>query len=580
MAFDGLTVACLVKECNDKIIGGRIMKIAQPENDELLLTLKNGKDQYRMLISADPSLPLCYFTSQNKQSPMTAPTFCMLLRKHIQNARIISITQPELERVIKMEVEHLDEMGDLCRKYLYIELMGKHSNIIFCDEQNTIIDSIKRISTMVSSVREVLPGREYFIPDTQGKRSPILESKEDFCNTIRSKSMPLQKAVYTSYMGISPLIAQEICYRSGIDADLPTNSITDEQADGVYRAFCSIISSVQEEKYDPVIVYENQVPAEYSAVALTSYQNENTKHISSISELLEQFYTEKNTIVRIRQRSIDLRRIVQTALERNIRKYDLQLKQLKDTEKKEQYRIYGELLHTYGYEIVAGSRMADVLNYYTNEQIRIPLDPDLSSLDNAKKYFEKYNKLKRTFEALSVLTRETKEEIEHLESVMNALDIALHESDLMQIKEELILSGHMKRKGKQQKERIVSRPFHYISQDGYHIYVGKNNIQNEELTFKFALGNDMWFHAKGIPGSHVIVKTNGDKLPDKTYEEAARLAAYYSKARGNEKVEIDYTERKNVKKPGGGKPGFVVYYTNYSMMIDCDISGIESVLDQ
>lgn len=580
MAFDGLTVACLVKECNDKIIGGRIMKIAQPENDELLLTLKNGKDQYRMLISADPSLPLCYFTSQNKQSPMTAPTFCMLLRKHIQNARIISITQPELERVIKMEVEHLDEMGDLCRKYLYIELMGKHSNIIFCDEQNTIIDSIKRISTMVSSVREVLPGREYFIPDTQGKRSPILESKEDFCNTISSKSMPLQKAVYTSYMGISPLIAQEICHRSGTDADLPTNSITDEQADGVYRAFCSIISSAQEGKYDPVIVYENQVPAEYSAVALTSYQNENTKHISSISELLEQFYAEKNTIVRIRQRSIDLRRIVQTALERNIRKYDLQLKQLKDTEKKEQYRIYGELLHTYGYEIVAGSRMADVLNYYTNEQIRIPLDPDLSSLDNAKKYFEKYNKLKRTFEALSVLTKETKEEIEHLESVMNALDIALHESDLMQIKEELILSGHMKRKGKQQKERIVSRPFHYISQDGYHIFVGKNNIQNEELTFKFALGNDMWFHAKGIPGSHVIVKTNGDKLPDKTYEEAARLAAFYSKARGNEKVEIDYTERKNVKKPGGGKPGFVVYYTNYSMMIDCDISGIESVLDQ
>ena len=580
MAFDGLTVACLVKECNDKIIGGRIMKIAQPENDELLLTRKNGKDQHRMLISADPSLPLCYFTSQNKQSPMTAPTFCMLLRKHIQNARIISITQPELERVIKMEVEHLDEMGDLCRKYLYIELMGKHSNIIFCDEQNTIIDSIKRISTMVSSVREVLPGRQYFIPDTQGKRSPILESKEDFCNTISSKSMPLQKAVYTSYMGISPLIAQEICYRSGIDADLPTNSITDEQADGVYRAFSSIISSAQEGKYDPVIVYENQVPAEYSAVALTSYQNENTKHISSISELLEQFYAEKNTIVRIRQRSIDLRRIVQTALERNIRKYDLQLKQLKDTEKKEQYRIYGELLHTYGYEIVAGSRMADVLNYYTNEQIRIPLDPDLSSLDNAKKYFEKYNKLKRTFEALSVLTRETKEEIEHLESVMNALDIALHESDLMQIKEELILSGHMKRKGKQQKERIVSRPFHYISQDGYHIYVGKNNIQNEELTFKFALGNDMWFHAKGIPGSHVIVKTNGDKLPDKTYEEAARLAAYYSKARGSEKVEIDYTERKNVKKPGGGKPGFVVYYTNYSMMIDCDISGIESVLDQ
>ena len=498
----------------------------------------------------------------------------MLLRKHIQNARIISVTQPDLERVIRLEVEHLDEMGDLCRKFLYVELMGKHSNIIFCDEQNVVIDSIKRVSTMVSSVREVLPGREYFIPDTQEKRIPLHEEKENFIRTISEKSIMLYKALYSSYMGISPLVAQEICYRAQVDANLPTNSLTNDQMNQVFASFTLLMSFVLDGKYDPVIVYENQIPVEYSAIILSSYQEDNCKHISSISELLEHFYAEKNTIVRIRQRSIDLRRIVQTALERNVRKYDLQIKQLKDTEKKEQYRIYGELLHTYGYEISTGSRMADVLNYYTNEQIKIPLDPELSPLDNAKKYFEKYNKLKRTYEALSTLTKETKEEVEHLESVMNALDIALHESDLMQIKEELILSGHMKRKGKQQKERIISKPFHYISRDGFHIYVGKNNIQNEEITFKIATGNDMWFHAKGIPGSHVIVKTNGEILPDTTYEEAAKLAAYYSKARGNEKVEIDYTERKNVKKPSGGKPGFVVYYTNYSMMINSDITGI------
>lgn len=574
MAFDGITVACLVKECNDTIIGGRIMKIAQPETDELLFTIKNGKEQYRLLVSADASLPLFYFTSQNKQSPMTAPNFCMLLRKHIQNARIISVTQPDLERVIRLEVEHLDEMGDLCRKFLYVELMGKHSNIIFCDEQNVVIDSIKRVSTMMSSVREVLPGREYFIPDTQEKRIPLHEEKENFIRTISEKSFMLYKALYSSYMGISPLVAQEICYRAQVDANLPTNSLTNDQMNQVFASFTLLMSFVLDGKYDPVIVYENQIPVEYSAIILSSYQEENCKHISSISALLEHFYAEKNTIVRIRQKSIDLRRIVQTALERNVRKYDLQIKQLKDTEKKEQYRIYGELLHTYGYEISTGSRMADVLNYYTNEQIKIPLDPELSPLDNAKKYFEKYNKLKRTYEALSTLTKETKEEVEHLESVMNALDIALHESDLMQIKEELILSGHMKRKGKQQKERIISKPFHYISRDGFHIYVGKNNIQNEEITFKIATGNDMWFHAKGIPGSHVIVKTNGEILPDTTYEEAAKLAAYYSKARGNEKVEIDYTERKNVKKPSGGKPGFVVYYTNYSMMINSDITGI------
>ena len=215
------------------------------------------------------------------------------------------------------------------------------------------------------------------------------------------------------------------------------------------------------------------------------------------------------------------------------------------------------------------------LNYYTDEEITIPLDPTLTPSENAKKYFAKYNKLKRTYEALSELTQEVKTEIEHLESISAALDIALAEEDLVQIKEELTESGYIRRKGDSRKIKITSRPFHYISSDGYHIYVGKNNYQNEELTFRFASGNDWWFHAKGIPGSHVIVKTEGQEMPDATFEEAARLAAYYSKARGQDRVEIDYTEKKNVKKPGGGKPGFVVYYTNYSMVIDSDISKIQ-----
>ena len=224
-----------------------------------------------------------------------------------------------------------------------------------------------------------------------------------------------------------------------------------------------------------------------------------------------------------------------------------------------------------------GSRSMTALNYYTNEEIAIPLDPTLTPGENAKKYFDKYNKLKRTYEALSQLTLETKAEIEHLESISNSLDIALKEEDLVQIKEELIESGYIRRKGGSKKVKITSRPFHYLSSDGYDIYVGKNNFQNDELTFKFAVGNDWWFHAKGIPGSHVVVKSRGDELPDSTFEDAARLAAHYSKGRGQEKVEIDYTEKKNVKKPGGGKPGFVVYYTNYSMMIDSDITALEQI---
>ena len=252
---------------------------------------------------------------------------------------------------------------------------------------------------------------------------------------------------------------------------------------------------------------------------------------------------------------------------------------MQDTEKREKYKIYGELLTAFGYGVEPGSKSVIVNNYYTNEDVEIPLDPQLSAIENAKKYYDKYNKLKRTYEALSTLTIQVKEEIDHLESVSNALDIALKEEDLIQIKEELMETGYIKRKGSSKKQRFTSKPFHYISSDGYHMYVGKNNLQNEELTFKFATGNDWWFHAKGVPGSHVIVKSEGEEMPDRTFEEAGKLAAYYSKLRGQEKVEIDYIQKKQVKKPSGGKPGFVVYYTNYSLMIDSDISGIEEVME-
>ena len=270
---------------------------------------------------------------------------------------------------------------------------------------------------------------------------------------------------------------------------------------------------------------------------------------------------------------------MQTALERNRKKYDLQAKQLRDTENREKFKVYGELIHTYGYNLEPGAKELEALNYYTNEMITIPLDSTKTPQENALKYFEKYNKRKRTFEALTSLIEETRDDISYLESVSNALDIALSEDDLTQIKEELIESGYIRRKFTKKKVKITSKPFHYLSSDGYHIYVGKNNLQNEELTFHFASGNDWWFHAKGIPGSHVIVKTNGEELPDRTFEEAGKLAAYYSKNRGSEKIEIDYIEKKHVKKPKGGKPGFVVYYTNYSLMIDSDISQIKQLED-
>lgn len=585
MALDGIVISNIVHELSEYLTGGRLYKIAQPEPDELLLTIKNNSGQYRLVISANAGLPLIYLSETNKTSPATAPNFCMLLRKHINNGRIMSITQPGLERIIEFEIEHLNEMGDLCRKRLIIELMGKHSNIIFCDDKNMIIDSIKHVSAQISSVREVLPGREYFVPQTMDKADPLSCDFETFSSHVFSKQTALSKAIYTGLTGISPVIAEELCYKSGIESTLPADECPAEKKQQLFKVFCDLTDNIKSGLFMPNIIFKGNEPVEFGSVELTLYADPKegifrAERYDTISEVLNSYYATRNAISRIRQRSVDLRRIVSTALERNIKKFDLQKRQLKDTEKRETFRIYGELINTYGYDIVPGSKSFEALNYYTNENITIPLDETLTPKENAVRYFDKYNKLKRTFEATTKLIEETASEISHLESISNSLDIAVAEEDLVELKEELIESGYIKRKGPHGKKiKITSRPFHYISSDGFDIYVGKNNFQNDELTFKFANGGDWWFHTKSMPGSHVIVKTQGRELTDRTYEEAASLAAYYSKGRDQDKVEVDYTERRNIKKPGAAKPGFVIYNTNYSMIAGTDISGLKQVND-
>lgn len=584
MAFDGIVIANLAKELNDLLAGGRIQKVAQPEKDELILTIKQY-DIYKLFLSADASLPLLYLTETTKPNPLTAPNFCMLLRKHFNSARIISITQPGLERSLDIKIEHLDEIGDLKVKHLIIEIMGKHSNIILCDENYIIVDSIKHISGFVSSVREVLPGRSYFLPQTVEKANPLTLTQEELKQFVLEKPLPLSKALYTGLTGISPVMAEELCHRAGLSSDLPANTLSEDFGLHLFKVLERFADSIKEGSFSPCIIFKDDAPVEFSAVPLTCYEehkaeNMEIKQYDSISTVLEDYYAKKNQITRIRQKSADLRRIVGTAIEREAKKYDLQNKQLKDTEKRENYKVYGELITAYGYGVEPGSKSMQALNYYTNEEITIPLDETLTPMENAKKYFEKYNKLKRTHEALSVYIQETKEALDYMESVRLSLDLALTEDDLNAIKEELIESGYLRRhiekggKKKPQKVKLTNTPLHYLSSDGYHLYVGKNNLQNDELTFHFASNADWWFHAKGIPGSHVILRTAGieGEIPDRAYEEAAALAAYYSKGRDNDKVEIDYVEKKQVKKPAGGKPGFVVYYTNYSMMATPDIS--------
>ena len=544
--------------------------------------MRTLQGQKRVLLSASASLPLIYLTDSNKPGPMTAPNFCMLLRKYIGSGKILRVWQPGLERIVHFEFEHYDELGDLRRKDLILELMGKYSNLIFCDEEGTILDAIKHIGSLTSSIREVLPGRKYFIPDTQHKDDPLHTTEEEFLSDVFSKPMPLAKALYSSYTGISPLIAEEVSSRASLDSAISAREIPDGARLHLYRIFQELMEDVKNGVFEPAIISDEEgMPVEFSAVELSIYKDLDSTRFSTMSELLEAYYAKKNAASRIRQKSSDLRRLVGTLLERESRKLDLQRKQQKDTQKREKYRLYGELLHTYGYSAEPGAKSVTVPNYYDNDApLTIPLDPLLTAQENARRYFDRYSKQKRTFEALEEQIAQTQADVDQLDAIKTFLDQAQTEADLTEIHEELSSSGFVKKKGPEKgkgKGKVSkmpkSQPWHYRTEDGYDIYVGKNNLQNDELTFHFASGNDWWFHAKKIPGSHVIVKSHGtETLPDSVFEDAASLAAYYSRDRESDKVEIDYVKKKEVKKPNGSKPGFVIYYSNYSMVARPDIS--------
>ncbi len=580
MALDGISIHALVYEFNQNLLNGKINKISQPEREELLITINTQNGNKRLLISANASLPFMYLTADNKPAPAQAPGFCMLLRKHIGAGRIIEISQMGLERAVRFKIQHLNEMGDITFKYLYVEIMGKHSNIIFCNEDNMILDSIKHIPSSISSVREVLPGRDYFIPAQEGKINP-LEATEDYFKTkVLKKSESVFKAIMSSFIGISPTIANEICYRAAIDSDASNASLFDEHKDRLYKEFEKLISNVSEDNYYYNIVADPSTgkPVEYAPLKLTMYEDMEIKEYPDFSSVLVEFYAKRNAYTNIRQKSSDLRKIIVNHIERASKKLDLQLKQQKDTQKREKYKIYGELLHTYGYDAKPNDKSITVINYYNNEELTIPLDPDLSASENAKKYFDKYAKLKRTAEALDTYIEQSKQELELLKSIEAALNIAENETDLADIRRELVDHGFIKKHSGGKKEKSKkSKPLHFVDDNGFDIYVGKNNYQNDELTFKFATGNDWWFHTKKIHGSHVIVKTNGKELPDSTYEYAAELAAYYSSGRDTDKVEIDYLQKKNVKKPASSVAGFVVYYTNYSMVVSPTLQHVKLV---
>ena len=593
MAFDGLFLSALVSEFKTTISGGKISKIVQSEKDEIQLTIKKEKQQFFLHLSANPSIPLVYLSDKGKMAPLTAPNFCMALRKHIGNGLIQDITQasrnlPEqgLERVLLLHISHRDELGDIGIKYLSIEIMGKYSNIILLKEDFTILDAIKRISSAQSSVREVLPGRKYFIPDQFKKENLLcfpLESLQTFLenkknpNTERDSGMEnLSDLLFQSFSGLSPLSAREISLDAGLPQDQKLGCMSSLDYEKLSDAILRLRKRIREGDFTPQILYENGKSFDFSAIPVRQYSGNPAFHVEifhSPSELLTFYYGGKEKEDRVRQKSADLKKQCSTLLERVSKKLSLQEKQLKDTEKKERFRIFVELLTTYGYSLKGGEKELICENYYNGQEEHIPLEESLSPIENAKKYFDKYDKAKRTERNLSTQVKESKNTLEHLQSIVNSLATAENAEDLDDIRREMGEYGYMKpisQKKKKERKEDKSSPRIFRSSDGYLLYVGKNNYQNEIVSFQIAEGKDFWFHVKGSAGSHVIAKTEGkslEELPDRLFEEAAELAAYFSSEKESAKVEVDYTERKNLKKVVGGAPGFVIYHQNYSILV-------------
>ena len=571
MAFDGFTVAAMTSELSRTLDGGVITKITQPEPDAILLTVKQNKDSYRLYISANASLPLIYLTDENKPAPMTAPAFCMLLRKHLAGGRILRISQPGMERVIDITVSHRDELGDLRETILTSEFMGKYSNIIL-REGTRILDSVKRIPAHISSVREVLPGERYFIPGE--KEDPKTKDAAQIGALLSASSGPLSAALGKVFSGFSKEASFDLLDRADVP-DIPWNDLDAAGQEALTEVFLARMSSVRAGDFRPVMLLNEDMPVSFSVFPPCSLSGREMRTYDSVSTLLRDYYAEKNKQNLIRQKTAGLRQTLESALQRAQKKRALQETQLLDTEKADQDKLYGELLYTYAYQVPPDTDNVTLDNYYTGEKVTIPLKPELSASQNAGRYYARYDKRKRTREAVTEQLAKTKEQILWIDSILTSLAYCETEADLAEVRREMADAGigkHTQRKGKGKEK--PAKPLVYRSSDGFLMYVGKNNIQNELVTFGIAGPDDYWFHANDIPGSHVIIKGDGREIPDRTFEEAGALAAHYSKAGSAPKVEIDYTLRRNLRRVHGAAPGFVIYHTNYSLIASTDISGI------
>lgn len=575
MALDGLVIHSIVDELHKKLLGGKIDKVYQPENDEVVLHIRNNKENFKLVLSCSASNPRVYLASDyKKENPINAPMFCMLFRKYIQGGNIVNVSQVDFERIIKISVESFDELKEKTTKDIIIEIMGRHSNIILTHSSNNkIIDSAKRIPPSVSRVRQILPGQTYVLPPKQDKLNPINEiSLNTFIDTLSSFDGPIFKAIYSKFLGISSVIAKEICFRANIDENLLVSEISSDDISKIYKEFHNLFKHIKDNIYNPCMVIDTSIDKvlDFSCINLSLFSNLSIINDDSISKILENYYATKDIKDRIHQRSSDLRKSISIKLDRLYNKLNKQEKELIESENADIYKIKGELITSYIYMIEKGMESVEVANFYDPEykNIKISLNTNFTPSENAQKYFKKYNKLKTAKKEITSQMEITKEEIDYLENIMLSIENCENLAELMDIREELGKVGYIRSKNNSKKEtKLTTKPHEFVSSNGFKILVGKNNKQNDHLTLKVASNEDIWMHTKNIPGSHVIIKTEGKEVPDETIFEGAMLAAFFSKSKMSSQVPVDYTKKKNVKKPNGAKPGMVIYDTNNTVYV-------------
>ncbi len=576
MAFDGIAVRCAVHELNRLLLGGRIDKIYMPDKDEIIVCFRSLGKNRKLLLSCNPSLPRVHFISQNRENPLSPPSFCMLLRKQLSGGKLISVSQPDMERIIEFGVEAKNELGDTVVRYLIIEIMGRHSNIILTDENMRITECIRRVDASVSRARLVLPGMEYEYPPPQNKLLPENVTYEVVKRIIFDcpNEKRLDKHILENFAGFSPMLSREPVFRACGDASPVYMQISATQAERTAEELFRFLEDLKERRFSPCIVYDDAKPKDFSAFEITMYDNR--KEVESLTESLDGFYYEREFHTKLLRKGSDMIKTVANLLERYRRKAVLQQDSIAESEKKDEYKVCGDVITANIYKIHKGDKRLIAENFYDGSEIDISLDAQLSPSENAQRYYSMYNKLKNTAEKAKVQLEHSLKDIEYLESIQTAIENSENLSDLSEIKLELYDEGYIRRPKSSKKEKEKQNmPMRFVSSDGFDIFVGKNNRQNDYLTLKLAKKQDIWFHTKTIPGSHTVISAGNGEVPESTLREAAMLAAYHSKARNSQNVPVDYTVIKNVKKPSGAKPGMVIYVDYNTVYVTPDEEKIQ-----